>query len=164
MCSSNLVMSIEIQVLPLSGAPLIFRAQCVCVCWGSSYKKWTILKFFFPQGLASSLLRIPENRAAQWMPLILLTWVMVEIEGKILRVSLVTFKKISISDEQLRNSRNCWGNEVDINPSRNVAEFSLNNRFTLFYLFSPGYQLNRHFDRSELHILATLNSYLINGC
>lgn len=88
---------------------------------------------------------------------------MVEIQGKILHVSLVTLEKISISDEQDRNSRNWLGNELDINPSRNVVAFPLNNRFTLLYLFSPGYQLNRHLDRSELHILATLNTSLMNG-
>ena len=68
--------------------------------------------------------------------------------------SFVSSQKISISDEQLRDVRNRGGNE-EINPSRNVVEFSLNNGIILFYLFSPGFQLNRHFDRSELHILST---------
>lgn len=59
-----------------------------------------------------------------------------------------------MSGEQLRNVRNRRGNE-EMNPSRNVVEFSLNNGIILFYLFSPGFQLNRHFDRSELRILST---------
>ena len=122
----------------------------------------------FPYKLLSSslILLLPhsENRTAKWVPLTFPTWIVIEIQGKLLPVSLGGLKKILISDEQLRNSKHQWGSELDINPSRHVVEFSWNNRFTLFCLFRPGYQLNRHFDRSELHILASRNTYLINGC
>ena len=77
------------------------------------------------------------------------------LKFRAMHTSSVSVKKISISDERLRNSRNQWGNELDINPRRNAVEFSLNNRLTLLCLFNQGPQLNRHFDRSELHILAT---------
>lgn len=97
------------------------------------------------------------------MPLIFPTGIVVEIRGEILHESLVTLQKISISDEQVRNARNWRRNEVDINPSRNAVAFPLNNTFTLLYLFSPGFQLHRHLDRSELRILATLNASFVNG-
>lgn len=79
---------------------------------------------------------------------------MAELQSKIMHGSLVSSRKISVSGEPLRNVRNRRGNE-EIIPSRNVVDFSLHNGIILFYLFSPGFQLNRHFDRSELRILST---------